>query len=198
MVSEKTSHPHLERVDNNERGHEELTTIAHEQGERLREYNEQKGETERDQDTKESALAQARETANEIAESSKDMTHTSPSPAERRRGVISKKEREKSFKTHMADAERDMTTSERTFSKFIHLKSIEKASDFASSTVARPNALLSGSIAAFVTITILYFAAKHYGFQLSGFETIAAFVGGWLLGILYDYLSLLFRGRRRQ
>lgn len=198
MVSEKVSHPHHESPVGSEQGREELASIAHEQSERLHEHNEQRGEAERDQDAKESALAKARETANETAESSRDMSRLSPSPAERRRGAISKKEREKSFHAHMIDAERDMTTGERVFSKLIHFKPIEKASDLASSTIARPNALLSGSIAAFITITVLYFAAKHYGFQLSGFETIAAFIGGWILGIVYDYLSLLLRGRRRQ
>ncbi|MDB5183384.1 MAG: hypothetical protein JWO07_65 [Candidatus Saccharibacteria bacterium] len=94
----------------------------------------------------------------------------------------------------MKFADAEMKPSERVFSKFLHNKTVEKTSDVIGSTVARPNAMLSGSIAAFLGITILYFVSKYYGFQLSGFETIATFIMGWVVGVLYDYFSVMIRG----
>ena len=118
------------------------------------------------------------------------------SPAERRRGPISKKQLNSSFDNQMNYTRAQMRPASRVFSKFIHAKPIEKASDVIGGTVARPNALLSGSVSAFLVITLLYLAAKHYGFQLSGFETIGAFIIGWLVGILYDYFTVMIRGRK--
>lgn len=93
----------------------------------------------------------------------------------------------------MKHAETEMTGPEKIVSRFIHLKAIEKSADIVGNTIARPNAMLSGSIAAFISITILYFASKHYGYPLSGFETAGAFAAGWVVGLLYDQLTKLFK-----
>ncbi len=120
---------------------------------------------------------------------------TVESPAGKRHAAPSKKQREKAFKSSIEDIRHEMSLSEKLTSKLIHSPVVEKTSDFVGSTIARPNAMLSGSITAFVCVTLFYFLAKHYGYQLSGFETIAAFIFGWVLGVVYDYLRLLI-GRK--
>jgi hypothetical protein len=90
----------------------------------------------------------------------------------------------------------NMSFAQKTFSKVIHNPAIEKTSDIIGSTVARPDAVLSGSLFAFILTTALYFIAKYYGFSLSGSETILAFVAGWLLGILFDLVKGMFRSSR--
>lgn len=115
---------------------------------------------------------------------------------ERHQGAPSKKQLRESFSAEMKSVQAEMGLSDRLFSKFIHNPEIEKAADTIESTLARPNAMLSGSVAAFISITVLYFVAHHYGYQLSGFETIGAFIVGWISGILYDYVSTLTRGKR--
>jgi len=194
MAVEKNIGANNERAGAKQEIHREhLEALANAQKDHLRDKLEQDGkESSRDVD-QHKALTEAQELANETKERP---VITPQSPAERRRGPITKQRREQSFRGHIKDAQQDMTSGERLFSKLIHTAPIEKVSDIASSTIARPNALLCGSIAAFFTITILYFTAKHYGFQLSGFEAIAAFVGGWLLGILYDYFSVMIRGKK--
>lgn len=135
--------------------------------------------------------------AKDLAKQTESQPGREPAPAERRRtGPINKKQLAESFKSQMKHTEAEMNTSERIFSRFIHSKPIEKTTDALGATVARPNALLSGSIAAFLGVTILYFVAKYYGFQLSGSETIVAFVVGWIIGILYDYFSVMIRGHK--
>lgn len=196
MTSEKSLTPQQERSPNGEHNQDNLDVSTLEQQERIREKHEQV-DIDQERKDKEQDIAQARERAHNTAEPAHDQ-HITPSPAERRRSpVATKQQREKSYRSHLKDARHDMSKSEQLFSTVIHAAPVEKASELAGSTIARPNALLSGSIAAFITITVLYFAAKHYGFQLSGFETIAAFVGGWLLGILYDYVALMIRGKRQ-
>lgn len=104
-------------------------------------------------------------------------------------------DRDRSYKQTLSHIEAEMNASQRAFSKIIHTPSIEKASEAIGSTVARPNAILAGSFTAFVTITLVYVVARNMGYALSGFETIAAFLIGWSLGLIYDYLRILIGSR---
>ena len=88
-----------------------------------------------------------------------------------------------------------MSPSSRQFSKFIHHKAVERVSDAVGSTVARPNAILSGSICAFILTLIVYVTARYNGYPLSGTETIAAFAIGWVLGMVFDYFKVLINNK---
>ena len=117
------------------------------------------------------------------------------SPAERRKdGIISKKEAAANYKHTMKEVRKELPPASRAFSKFIHNKAVERVSDAVGSTVARPNAILTGSIAAFVFTLGIFLLARYYGYPLSGTETIAAFALGWMVGLLADYLRLEFTG----
>lgn len=175
---------------------EQFGEIAHERHEAIQKELENAERKHKEHHSSErEILAKARDLASEADESLRDRQ---PAPAERRRtGPINKKQLAESFKAQMKDAEAEMKPSERVFSRFLHSKPVEKTADALGSTVARPNAMLSGSIAAFLGVTILYFVAKYYGFQLSGSETILTFVGGWIIGLLYDYFSVMIRGHKK-
>lgn len=118
------------------------------------------------------------------------------SPAKRRHGVVSKKERDASYKHHMKQLQTELTPAQRTFSKFIHNPVVEKTSEAVGNTVARPNAVLSGAVVAFFLVLAVYLVSKYYGYTLSGFETIGAFIVGWLLGILYDFFKVMVTGKK--
>ena len=190
-MSERENKRALERSDLSP---ERLAEISENQKETMRSKLDEAEKQHHERESEQEVLAQATELAKEAKET--EQRSLQPSPAERRRGAPSKKQLNGSFKSQMQNVQADLGPGSRLISRLIHVKPIEKMSDIASSTIARPNAMLYGSIAAFVTITILYFVARYYGYKLSGFETIAAFCIGWLLGILYDYLSTLFRGRK--
>ena len=108
---------------------------------------------------------------------------------------ITKREKEKAFKQTLTRVQSEMSTPARTFSKIIHSPVVEKASDVIASTAARPNALLTGSIMAFILLSIVYLVGRTYGYQLSGFEMIAAYGFGWVLGLLGDYVKIMATGR---
>lgn len=142
----------------------------------------------------ESAKEQALEKA--ISAEKKNAAEKEPKDSGRRHGVVSKKEREKSFKRQMTAVQSHMSLPQRTFSKFIHNKAVERTSEFVGSTLARPNAILSGAVFAFFLVLGVYLFARYYGYVLSGFETIGAFIVGWVLGIVYDYVRLLVVGKK--
>ena len=114
----------------------------------------------------------------------------------RRRNGISKQEKKASYKKHMKQIQSEMPATQRAFSKAIHTPVVEKTSEFIGSTVARPNAILSGAIVAFFLVLAVYLLAKNLGYPLSGFETIAAFIIGWVIGIIYDYARVLITGKK--
>ena len=95
----------------------------------------------------------------------------------------------------MAHVQSELPPTQRAFSKLIHSPVVEKTSEFVGGTVARPNAILSGAVVAFFLVLAVYLVAKHYGYLLSGFETIGAFIVGWVIGVLYDYVRALATGK---
>ena len=111
-------------------------------------------------------------------------------------GRRSTKELEASYDAAMDEVRTHMSTPSKAFSKVIHNKAVEAASNAIGTTVARPNAILSGAVFAFVLTLAVYLLAKNLGYPLSGFETIGAFVLGWILGISYDFLKVMVTGRK--
>ena len=173
---------------------EQFGELAHERHEVMKKQLEQAERRHRKNRSELVDLEEAKSLA-EQADGQKNRHHEGI-PAERRKSHINKRIRSEKFNEQMKQIQSDMSATERITSRFIHNNFVEKTSDIAASTFARPNALLSGSIFAFIGITAAYFTAKHFGFQLSGFETLAAFIIGWLAGIIYDYTRALIKGRR--
>jgi hypothetical protein len=96
------------------------------------------------------------------------------------------------FKRTMQQAQGHMSPSAQLFSKIIHIRAIEITSDTLAKTLLRPVAILAGSVAAVLVTLSTWLIAKHYGYQLSGSEPLVGFLIGWILGLLYDYTSLIF------
>ena len=119
-----------------------------------------------------------------------------PRDSARQKSPTNKKTREASFKKQIKEVQAELSPASRTFSKLIHNKAIEKSSEALGATIARPNAILAGSISSFVLTLVVYLVAKNIGYQLSGFETIAAFIFGWIIGLVYDYLRLIITGKK--
>lgn len=116
-------------------------------------------------------------------------------PTPTRRTKISHGEQNTEFKRRMSSIRGSMSPGSKAFSSVIHTPVIEKTSEVVGATIARPNAILAGAISAFLLSTAVYLIAKNIGYSLSGFETIGAFIGGWAIGMLYDYLRMMIIGR---
>lgn len=175
---------------------EALDATRAEQHERIREQlNEKAGEhsPEKGENT---ARREALDAAHSLEQENTSNEQRQNSPAERRSGPISKAERDTSFKATMNEVQSQMSAPSRTFSKVIHTKGIEKTSEAVGATIARPNALLSGAIFAFVLTLTVYLVAKNIGYPLSGFESIGAFILGWIIGLVYDFIKVMVTGRK--
>lgn len=189
----------IEQKSNNrhERNHEALEKQAHERREQLRDQLERRAEISRERAVDQaSAEREAKEAARSV-EKERQTTERHTAPAEKRQEklVRTKKTLDVSFDREMKDIRRQMPALSRAFSKVIHNKAVERVSDAASKTIARPNAILAGSSFALVFTAVLYFWAKNAGYPLSGFETIAAFIIGWLSGIIFDFIRIAISGK---
>ncbi|HMM61966.1 MAG TPA: hypothetical protein PKC86_00210 [Candidatus Saccharibacteria bacterium] len=185
-----------EQLDNNQEAKIESIEASSEQLEKAKDDIEKQAElSERDADAAaERAKTEALESAAKI-ETDNNKAEKQPKSTSRR-GPISKKQKNDSFKRTMKQVQSELPLAKRVFSKVIHNKTVEKVSDVVGSTVARPNAVLSGAVSAFILTLVVYIVAKTIGYRLSGFETIAAFIVGWTIGILYDYLRILITGKK--
>lgn len=164
--------------------------------ERLREDREKAAE--RGEKNRESVAEHARHEIKKLVnekESVKLETTIERSPAERR-GPASKRERQAAYDKTMREVRSQMSAPSRAFSNVIHNPVVEKISDAVGGTVARPNAILSGASFAFIFTLAIYLVAQHYGYPLSGTETIASFLSGWVLGLVFDYFRLLMFGKK--
>lgn len=131
------------------------------------------------------------ENAHNFAASEKEhreRTSQPPSTTEYHRGPIRVDEE---FTHTIVSIQQEMTPSQRAFSRFIHTKPVENTSDFLAATIIRPNAMLAGSISAFILMLALYLFTKSIGYTLSGFELIGTFAIGWILGMFYDYIRTM-------
>ncbi len=108
---------------------------------------------------------------------------------------ITKREKQRVYKQTLKRAQSEMKAPARIFSKVIHSPIVEKTSDVVGNTIARPNALLGGGVMAFIAISILYTIGQMYGYRLSGFEMIGAYVLGWIAGIVLDYFRVMASGK---
>ena len=107
-----------------------------------------------------------------------------------------KEQLNESYNTTLEQVQRELPRNDRTLSKIIHNNFIEKISEIIGNTIARPNTILFGSLIAFTLTLITYITAKTFGYTLSGFETIASFIIGWVIGFIYDYLKIMITGKK--
>ena len=177
----------------------ETPQVSAEQYDALDEKIEKAGEKlESGEKKAERARAEALEIAISVEKGSAEKSRASKesTAAPRRRGGISKKDKKASFERTIKHVQAELPAPERTFSKFIHAPVVEKTSEIIGGTVARPNAILAGAVVAFFAVLIVYIIAKTLGYVLSGFETIGAFIVGWVIGIVYDYFRVLMTGKK--
>lgn len=169
---------------------------AHEAYERVEKQHEQAAE--RSVENREKNAETARheiEAAAHERESAKQEKQAQSREKEHRPARTKSAQRQ-AYKKILRQTQNEMSGGSRAFSRVIHNPVIEKVSEVAGSTIARPNAMLMGAVFAFMLTLALYLIARFNGYPLSGTETIAAFIAGWIIGNLYDFFKTMATGKR--
>ncbi len=103
--------------------------------------------------------------------------------------------KQQAYRSTIKKAQSRLKGPEKSFSKVIHNPKIEKVSEVAAKTVARPSGFLLGSISAFITSLVVLYISKRSGFTYNYLLFVLVFVGGYLLGVLVE---LVLRPLRRR
>lgn len=104
-----------------------------------------------------------------------------PKPSSQTYGA-SRQLKDQAFTRTLKKAQRQLSAPERTFSKIIHTPLIEKTSDVAAKTIARPSGILLGSICAFIATTMVLVISKRSGFTYNYLLFFLVFVAGHIAG----------------
>lgn len=169
------------------RDHERAPEVLDRKNEVLNESREQQ----------EKNIEKARDEVNKEAISGREVSNGEDKPKGEDSPAPKYRSRKESYNHTMQTVRSEMSAPARAFSKVIHNPVVERTSEVIGSTVARPNAILSGSLFAGLAVLGLYLTARHFGFELRGSETIIAFTLGWAAGIVFDLLRGMFTGKRQ-
>ncbi len=179
-------HESLPANDNNEALSKHLDS--------LREKAEADSEAHNDNEVLESIKQSVDKTA-----VSKEDYNTSESAADNAPAAtyVSRELKEMGFRRNLNNARRQMSTPARAISKAIHQPVVEKISEVAGPTVARPSGILGGGLFAFAGSAVLLYLTKHYGYRYNYLVFILLFVGGFVAGMFVELIvrALFKRGK---
>lgn len=179
-MSHETHHQRVENHHEAPKNHEndirqhEVEKTRHERAERAN-------------DNHEHAATEARHSVRQEAISGEERysAHTenlSPPP------IRTREDRITSFNTTMSHVRANLSKPEKTLSKFIHQPVVEKVSEVAAKTIARPSGIIGGTIAAFIGLLSVYGVAKFAGFTLSGSEMPLLLLAGFVAGLIIEWV----------
>jgi len=101
---------------------------------------------------------------------------------------ITKADKNRAYNLSLKRVQRQLGAPGRSFSRLIHNPAVERVSETLEKTIARPSAVLGGSLFATVGLAIMLYAARRNGFALSGSELALFLAIGWLVGLLSELL----------
>ncbi len=101
------------------------------------------------------------------------------------------------FDRTLTSVRRRLSAPERSFSKVVHNPAVERASDIAGYTIARPQGILYGGLFSFVFSLGAYLLARHLGGELKPNFFVITFVGGYVFGLIVELITRLIKTRKR-
>jgi hypothetical protein len=86
------------------------------------------------------------------------------------------------------DIRRDLSKPEQLFSRLIHAKGMDKLNDILVKTIARPSALFIGGLVTLIVTITTYSIARVYGYHYNYLLFLYAFVAGYILEIVAEFI----------
>jgi hypothetical protein len=93
---------------------------------------------------------------------------------------------------------RNLTPSEKRFSKAIHDPIIETISEATAKTLARPYAILSGGVVACAGSSLYMYYTRHLRYRYNYFVPILLFFAGLIAGAAVEVLYKTYQHRRKR
>lgn len=182
-MSEK--HPHSHESDTQH--HEALS--SHDHIERVREKIEKEA-TEAQKNDSQERLEAAQKKVETLAAPTEKLKQTSETPAAAHEAHKRpfKAEQKISFSRTMTRVRKRLNVAEKPFSKVIHNPTVDKVSEVAGRTVARPSSMLGGAFFSLIGTSALLWITNHYGYEYNYLVVILLFAVGMVAGLLIEVL----------
>lgn len=100
--------------------------------------------------------------------------------------LVNKNLKDIAYSRTMTRVRKKLSAPSRAFSAFTHSPLIDKPSEFASKTVARPSGMLGGALFALGGTLLLLWTVNTYGYEYNYLGVVALFVGGALFGLVAE------------
>lgn len=144
--------------------------------------------------------AKIREIRNKIEESSKTSqelsqanTEEKPKKTEYNDVVAGSQLETQSLKQNLNKIQRKLPSYQRPFSKFVHNKTVEKVSDAAGATIARPSGILFAGIFSFIMSLLVLSVSRYFGYEYNFMIGLASLGGGFIIGLMLEAIMKLFK-----
>jgi len=92
----------------------------------------------------------------------------------------------------LTDIRHNLSTTSKSFSKFIHRPFVDGVSEFTGKTIVRPTAILFAGIFMFVGSSVYLYATYHTNARYNIFVAFFLFFGGFVAGIIVELFYNLF------
>lgn len=121
--------------------------------------------------------------SSEIAAKSSEKSHDQP-----RSHHITKDIKNVTFQRSLVRVRKRLSAPNKVLSSVVHQPVVERVSEAAGRTVARPSGFLGGGLFAFMgTLTLLYVTRK-YGYEFNYLVFFMLFIGGFMVGSILELL----------
>ena len=129
-----------------------------------------------------------------LAQSSESISGSTERESEVRDNHNPVYDRNESFKTTIGSVKKELSRGQQVFSAVIHNRVVERTSEIADRTVARPSVLLGGFSFSAIGSLVVYVIARQNGYAInSHFIVLALLIIGAVSGLGFELLYKLLR-----
>ncbi|MDQ3093560.1 MAG: hypothetical protein M3Q70_00040 [bacterium] len=101
---------------------------------------------------------------------------------------ITKDIKKVTFQRSMVRVRKRLSTPNKVLSSVVHQPAVERVSEAAGRTIARPSGVLGGGLFAFIGTLLLLYVTRKYGYEFNYLVFFMLFVGGFMIGAILELL----------
>lgn len=109
--------------------------------------------------------------------------------------AVTKSLKKTAYKRTLKKVRTQLSAPEKALSTAIHNPTVDKVSEVAGKTVARPSGILFGGIGAFAGSLFLLIISKRSGFTYNYLAFVLIFVAGYFVGLIVELFYRALRGK---
>ncbi len=129
------------------------------------------------------------------AVSSKEKIHTDRVQPSHHPIFVNKQLKDMAYSRTMTRVRKHLSLPSKALSQVVHSRLLDKPSELASKTVARPSGMLGGALAAAVGMSLLLWATRYYGYEFNYLLAGPLFIGGLFIGLGIEFMFKIARRR---